>query len=77
MTRKIETVDSLKSAVTHTKDSDCTVDPNTGACIFCHVGHIDTCFECGQHAYHLDTCSEVNAIAPMDDFNYRGSRYHY
>lgn len=45
----------------HTKDSDCTVDPETGLCIECGVCHtLGDCPECGGKGYHVDGCSEMD-----------------
>jgi len=40
----------------HSKDSDCTVDPETGCCTVCGVEHGEPCPECGMRAYHSKDC---------------------
>lgn len=40
----------------HTKDTDCTVDPDTLCCTVCGVDHSEECLECGQRGYHAETC---------------------
>lgn len=43
----------------HTKDEDCTVDPETGCCSVCGVLHGDPCPCCGGSGFHKDGCSEI------------------
>jgi hypothetical protein len=40
---------------THTKDSDCTIDPETDCCLECFAWHAEPCRECGGRAYHNHT----------------------
>ena len=40
----------------HTKDEDCTVDPETQCCTVCGVGHGDPCEFCGGRGFHMDNC---------------------
>lgn len=40
----------------HTKDSDCTVDPNTGLCQICGVEQSEPCPACGCTSFHAPTC---------------------
>lgn len=40
----------------HTKDSDCTINPDTLLCDACGVDHSDECPECGGRGFHKDTC---------------------
>lgn len=42
----------------HTKDSDCTVDPETQCCIYCGVWHGEECPECKGRGFHNEGCSE-------------------
>ena len=42
----------------HEKDQDCTVDPETMACVECGVDHGGApCPECGGVAFHEPGCS--------------------
>lgn len=43
------------------KDSDCTVDPESGLCVECGVDHSGGCFECGGRGFHKSGCSEIEA----------------
>jgi len=47
--------------VSHTQDSDCTVDEATGSCTGCGVVHGDPCPECEQRGYHAAGCSLSDA----------------
>lgn len=41
----------------HTKDSDCTVDPETLLCFECGVMHDEEgCYDCGGRGFHKPTC---------------------
>ena len=48
---------------THTKDSDCTVDPTTLCCSLCGVSHSDPCGHCKGAGFHKEDCpfSDANA----------------
>jgi len=46
----------MKPTKEHTKDEDCTIDPETMSCIICGVDHDCTCPECGGHGFHKDNC---------------------
>jgi hypothetical protein len=44
----------------HTKDSDCTLDPQTHECIYCRVWHGGPpCPDCGQYGYHRNLCRQL------------------
>lgn len=43
----------------HSKDSDCTVDPETGECVECHVWHDDPCPDCGGRGFHKEDCPQM------------------
>lgn len=49
---------------THTRDEDCCVDPETGACRVCNVGHGDPAPCCGRSAFHADDCPEMAEVQP-------------
>lgn len=40
----------------HTRDSDCTIDPQTGCCTVCGVEHREPCPDCGHTAFHSAGC---------------------
>lgn len=40
----------------HEADSDCSVDPGTGCCLLCGVGHDGPPCDCGGVAFHLVSC---------------------
>lgn len=42
---------------THSRDSDCTVDPATDCCVECHVLHGDPCPDCEGRGFHADGCA--------------------
>jgi hypothetical protein len=44
------------TAATHTQDSDCTVDPETGMCTVCRVDHTTACHVCGGRGFHKAGC---------------------
>ena len=50
----------------HTKDSDCTVDPETMLCSECGVDHSDSCPDCGGWGFHKDACHAMLPQSPMD-----------
>lgn len=52
--------------VEHSKDADCTVDPSTHECHFCHVIHGEPCPECGGRAYHNAGCSYMDEPGLID-----------
>lgn len=54
-----------RDAERHTRDSDCTVDPDTNACTVCWVEHGPECPDCGRAAYHERGCSEVDPMWPL------------
>lgn len=41
---------------THTKDSDCTIDPETDLCTGCGAKHGAPCYHCRAHAFHRPGC---------------------
>jgi hypothetical protein len=47
----------------HTKDSDCTIDPETGLCVTCCVERGDACQECGGRSFHLEGCPDSDATS--------------
>jgi hypothetical protein len=46
------------SRITHTKDTDCTIDPDTMCCIVCGVSHGSPCEACRGSGFHADGCPE-------------------
>lgn len=42
--------------MTHNKDTDCTVDPETDLCTGCGVEHGAPCYHCRARAFHLAGC---------------------
>lgn len=40
----------------HTKDSDCTIEPETRLCKICGVDHSGQCDVCGGRGFHTETC---------------------
>jgi hypothetical protein len=52
----------------HRQDSDCTVDPETGCCIECGVGHGDPCLSCSGRGYHTDDCAELYHDSPFREY---------
>lgn len=40
----------------HTKDSDCSVDAQTGLCAGCGVLHGSPCVDCGGSGFHAEGC---------------------
>jgi hypothetical protein len=53
----------------HRQDSDCTVDPETGCCIECGVGHGDPCLTCNGCGYHTDDCAELYHDSPFREYD--------
>ena len=51
--------------VEHTRDSDCTVDPETNLCSICGVEYSEPCIECGGHAFHLEGCTLSDATVGL------------
>ena len=49
-------VQVLDAFTNHTKDSDCTVNEETGLCDVCGVGHSDECPDCGGRGFHKPVC---------------------
>lgn len=41
---------------THSQDEHCAVDPETGACSVCGVGHFGDCQHCDGHGFHRLHC---------------------
>lgn len=50
---------------THTKDSDCTVDPETLLCSVCGVDHSDSCPECSGRGFHAEGCSRSDVTKTL------------
>lgn len=52
----------------HTKDSDCTVDPETLLCIECGVMHDpgSLCQDCGGCGFHKETCPQLVPLEAKD-----------
>jgi hypothetical protein len=48
----------------HTKDADCTVDPDTDVCAICGVERGDPCAACGGRSFHTDD------HCPLTESNY-------
>ena len=48
----------------HTKDEDCTVDPETLECTICQVYHGDPCEKCGGTGFHKGKCLIVSCAKP-------------
>lgn len=42
----------------HSRQEDCTVDPETLCCIACGVDHSEECLDCGKRGYHASTCPQ-------------------
>lgn len=57
---KVDTVPA-PAVADHTKDSDCTVDAETGCCTVCGVSHDGECRSCLGRGFHVENCSEVSA----------------
>jgi hypothetical protein len=56
----MKTTQLAHNAPQHSKDSDCTVDWNTGLCKVCGVDHGgDLCPDCGQRAFHSNNCPAI------------------
>ena len=53
------------SEATHTKDSDCTVDPATFCCVECGVGHGSPCQGCGGTGFHAEGCHDCDENGPL------------
>src|SRR4051794_265585 len=49
----------------HVKDSDCTVDPETGLCVGCGVDHSGQCEKCSGKGYHFEGCPEIDGPAEV------------
>lgn len=47
----------------HTRDADCTIDPETLCCTGCGVDHGAPCADCGGGAFHLDACPRLVSFA--------------
>ena len=45
----------------HSKDSDCTVNPETLCCDVCGVAHGDECLDCGGRGYHKPGCESIES----------------
>lgn len=43
----------------HSRDEDCTVDPETLCCTVCGVDHSAECLDCGKRGYHASTCPQT------------------
>jgi hypothetical protein len=54
---ELRRANKMANAPMHRQDSDCTVDPNTGSCIVCHVDHSSMCPECKGRGFHKPNCS--------------------
>ena len=48
---------------THTRDSDCTLDPLTDTCHDCGVHHGEPCPECEGRGFHAPKCRELRPLA--------------
>lgn len=51
--------------MTHERDTDCTVDPETECCRECGVDHSNACETCGGRGFHRETCTSEYYIAEI------------
>lgn len=54
----------------HTKDEDCTLDPDAFAptCGVCGVSHANMCESCGGAGYHKDGCIKADPPEVEEDW---------
>ena len=66
----------LRVPVEHSKDSDCTVDPETMLCTVCGVDHSESCPVCDGHGFHAVDCieSDANWQGPLTEFQATASQ---
>ena len=53
---------------THTRDSDCALDPRTDTCRDCGVYHGDPCPECGGRGFHALDCPTFAFYVDTDGY---------
>ena len=49
--------------INHTKDAECTIDPETDLCKECGVYHGDPCPDCGGKGLHTDECPQMKEVS--------------
>lgn len=52
----------------HTKDSDCSVDEETGECLICCAWGSEPCSNCGGVRFHNPGCPEIDGLAVAVNF---------